>query len=90
MIQVHKYANTEQNTTIEVKGGVIVLGELTEKDKLATDAEEKLLTHYFSIEVATVDPNSKLTKESAKLVIRTEDFPKVVDEIVKFRQLHLK
>jgi hypothetical protein len=89
MVQVHKYSNTEEDTTIEVEGGVIVLGELTEKDKLATDTEEKMLTNYFTIEVATVDQD-KRTKESAKLVIRTEDFPKVVDEIVKFRQLHLK
>jgi len=89
MVQVHKYSNTEEDTTIEVEGGVIVLGELTEKDKLATDTEEKMLTNYFTIEVATVDQD-KRTKESAKLVIRTEDFSKVVDEIVKFRQLHLK
>ena len=85
MVQVHKYSDT----TIEVEGGVIVLGELTEKDKLATDTEEKMLTNYFTIEVATVDQD-KRTKESTKLIIRTEDFPKVVDEIVKFRQLHLK
>lgn len=89
MVQVHKYSNTEEDTTIEVEGGVIVLGELTEKDKLATDTEEKMLTNYFTIEVATVDQDKRI-KESAKLVIRTEDFSKVVDEIVKFRQLHLK
>ena len=89
MVQVHKWANTEENTTIEVEHGAIVLGELTEKDKLATDTEEKMLTNYFTIEVATVDQD-KRTKESTKLIIRTEDFPKVVDEIVKFRQLHLK
>lgn len=90
MVQVHKYANTEQNTTIEVEGGIIVLGELTEKEKLATDKEEKLLTNYFSIEVATIDRNDKTTKESAKLRVSPEDFMAVVDEFVKFRQLHLK
>lgn len=90
MVQVHKWTNTEENTTIEVKGGAIILGELTEKDKLATDKEEKLLTNYFTIEVATTDTGNKTTKESARLIVSSEDFMTVVDEVVKFRQLHLK
>ena len=91
MVQVHKWINTEENITIEVDNGVIILGELTEKDKSATDNEEKLLTNYFTIEVATFNSgDDKTTKDSAKLSVSPEDFMAVVEAVVKFRQLHLK
>ena len=68
MVQVHKWANTEENTTIEVEHGAIVLGELTEKDKQATDREDKLITKYFIIEVYTTNPDRKI-KDRVRLVI---------------------